>query len=338
MEKHGNIKGCIRNMTINEIARLAEVSRATVSRYLNNGYVSEEKKERIRKVIEETGYTPSSQAQTLRTKKTKLIGVILPKIHSEAVSRMTAGISEVLMKEGYHLLLANTGNDEKEELHYLNIFAENYVDGVILIATVFTSEHRKRLAALKVPVVILAQRLAGYSCVYQDDFGAARQLCGMLLKKSSHTAYLGVTTKDEAAGLSRKEGYLQAFREMKREPDENLMEEVAFSMEAAYEGMKKLYEKDRKIDGVFCATDNIAFGAMEYLQEIGKKMPEEIRIAGIGDSAVGRLTVPKLTSVHFHYKTSGMEAARILMEMLRGKEDIRRELKMGFSLVKRESV
>ena len=103
-------------MNINEIARLAGVSRATVSRYLNKGYVSEEKKERIRKVIEETGYNPSSQAQMLRTKKTKIIGVIIPKINSESISRMVAGISLVLSKEGYHLLLANTDNNEEEEL------------------------------------------------------------------------------------------------------------------------------------------------------------------------------------------------------------------------------
>lgn len=82
-------------MNIKEIADMAGVSRATVSRYLNDGYVSEEKRERIRRVIEETGYQPSSQAQTLRTRKTKLVGVILPKINSDSVSRMVAGITGV---------------------------------------------------------------------------------------------------------------------------------------------------------------------------------------------------------------------------------------------------
>ena len=103
-------------MNINEIAKLAGVSRATVSRYLNEGYVSEEKKERIRAVIEKTGYQPSTQAQTLRTKKTRLVGVILPKINSDTVSRMVAGISDVLSKNGYQLLLANTNNDIAEVL------------------------------------------------------------------------------------------------------------------------------------------------------------------------------------------------------------------------------
>ena len=79
-------------MNINEIAALAGVSRATVSRYLNNGYVSAEKREQIRKVIEETGYQPSAQAQMLRTKKTGFIGVIIPKINSDSISRMVQGI------------------------------------------------------------------------------------------------------------------------------------------------------------------------------------------------------------------------------------------------------
>ena len=87
-------------MNINEIAKLAGVSRATVSRYLNDGYVSAEKRQIIRRVIEETGYQPSSQAQMLRTKKTKLVGVILPKINSNTISREVAGISDILTQKG----------------------------------------------------------------------------------------------------------------------------------------------------------------------------------------------------------------------------------------------
>ena len=148
-------------MNINEIARLAGVSRATVSRYLNDGYVSEEKRERIKKVIEETGYQPSSQAQMLRTKKTRLVGVILPKINSDTVSRMVAGISDVLSRSGYQLLLANTNNDLEEELKYLKVFKDNHVDGILFIGTIFTAKHKKLLRECKVPLVILGQRLEG---------------------------------------------------------------------------------------------------------------------------------------------------------------------------------
>ena len=93
-------------MNIAEIAKMAGVSKAAVSRYLNNGYISEEKREAIRKVVEETGYRPSVQAQTLRTRKTRMIGVIVPKISSTSVARVVEGILSTLNERGYQMLLA----------------------------------------------------------------------------------------------------------------------------------------------------------------------------------------------------------------------------------------
>ena len=103
-------------MNISEIAKMAGVSSSAVSRYLNHGYVSEEKKAAIQKVIEETGYRPSAQAQMLRTKKTKLIGVIMPKINSASLGSVVAGIHSVLEENGYKRLLADTRNNPQKEL------------------------------------------------------------------------------------------------------------------------------------------------------------------------------------------------------------------------------
>ena len=172
-------------MTINEIAQMAGVSRATVSRYLNDGYVSDEKRERIAAVIRKTGYTPSVSAQLLRSHHTNFIGVIIPKLNSDSISRMADGISRKLAKEGYQLLLACTENDEKKELKYLSLFQENNVDGIILFGTIFTPEHRKLLKSLDVPVVILAQHETGFSCIYSDDYTAAHEL-GTHLAKTAH--------------------------------------------------------------------------------------------------------------------------------------------------------
>ena len=135
-------------MNISEIAKLAGVSSAAVSRYFNNGYISEEKKEAIRKVVEQTGYRPSIQAQTLRTKKTKMIGVIVPKIASASIGKIVEGVLSVLNESGYQMLLAVTQNDPKKELEYLSAFNDKQVDGVILAATVVTAEHKKILKNL----------------------------------------------------------------------------------------------------------------------------------------------------------------------------------------------
>ena len=114
------------------------------------------------------------QAQMMRTRRTKQIGVILPKLSSESCARMVEGISRVLDEQGYQLLLVNTANDNTREVRAMDMLRHDAVDGIILIASIFTPEHEAVLESLKIPVVILGQQHPGYSCVYHDDFSAAR--------------------------------------------------------------------------------------------------------------------------------------------------------------------
>ncbi len=231
-------------MNIKEIADMAGVSRATVSRYLNDGYVSEEKRERIRRVIEETGYQPSSQAQTLRTRKTKLVGVILPKINSDSVSRMVAGISDVLNKNNYRMILANTANQVEEELKYLALFQENQVDGVILIGTIFTKKHLKLMKDYKVPIVVLGQKLEGYACVYQDEVHACRELTEHMLPSAKTVAYIGVTQKAEAADGEKQAESSGSVKEEKRPASaeaEKTAQAVKIGKEAAHRDPNTVY-------------------------------------------------------------------------------------------------
>ena len=324
-------------MNINEIAKLAGVSRATVSRYLNDGYVSEEKREKIKKVIEETGYQPSVQAQTLRTKKTSLVGVVLPKINSDTISREVAGISDVLTARGYQMILANTNNNLEEELKYLSLFKERQVDGVVFIATMFTKKHKQMLKDYKVPIVILGQHLEGYPCVYQDDYRAAALVTEKLLEKGTKFAYIGVTERDEAVGQKRRKGFEAALRKKNIEVPSERFKEGSFTMDSGYEKACELFEKDPSIDSVVCATDTMAIGAMMYLKELGLRIPEDVQVAGIGDGVSGKIVEPKLTTVHFYYKTSGREAAAMLVDLLEQDKSVCKEIKMSCELVERES-
>src|SRR5699024_7834856 len=133
-----------------------------------------------------------------------------------------AGISDVITKYGYMMLLANTNNDEKEELKYLQLFRDNQVDGIIFIATVFTKKHIKLLKECKVPVVILGQRLSGYSCVYQDDYNASFDITSKMIEKGKKIGYIGVIEKDEAAGKNRKKGFIDALKHSGIEIDTSL--------------------------------------------------------------------------------------------------------------------
>lgn len=325
-------------MDINQIAQMAGVSRATVSRYLNDGYVSQEKRAAIRRVIEKTGYVPSRQAKTLRTGKTNVVGVIIPKINSASVSRMVAGITPVLNEAGYQVLLANTSNDEKREVEFLHLFSEkNQVDGVILIATVVTPEHRAAIASLPVPVVVLDQNVECCSCVFQNDLDAMHDVAAIALRSSKHPAYIGVFEEDVAVGQMRRKGFLAACAEAGIEVPECAMRVAEFTVDSGYEQAEALLEEYPELDGIVCATDSIAYGALTCLREYGHRVPDEVVVTGIDDSEISQIVTPTLTTVHNHYKTSGTEAARMLVGFMTGEEYVSRKIKMGYEVVTRNS-
>ena len=325
-------------MNIGEIAKMAGVSKAAVSRYFNQGYVSEEKREAIRRVVEQTGYRPSVQAQTLRTKKTKMVGVILPKMDSASMGSVVSGILAALNEKGYQLLLADTQNNPKKELEYLELFDDKQVDGVILAATVFTSGHRKTLKSMNVPVVIVGQKMSGCHCVYHDDYHSIYDMTAILLEKGrKNLAYIGVLQQDKAVGAERYKGFCDAVCEGGYEQLKEQMVISGFSIEDGYEAVKKLMETYKNLDGVVCATDEIAIGAMQYLKSIHVDIPGQMMVTGHGDSILAKVTTPTLTTVHFSYEESGMEAARMLLKLLDKEESAVREIKLGYHLVEQQT-
>lgn len=325
-------------MDINEIARLAGVSRATVSRYLNDGYVSQEKRQLISRVIKETGYVPSQSAQQLRTGKTNLIGVVIPKINSQSVARMVAGITEGFIGTNYHTLLSNTNNDPSEEIRCLCAFAERpRIDGAILLATVITDEHIQALKALTVPVVILGQHLDGFSCVYHNDYRATFDVTRLALREAKHPAYIGVRDDDVAAGVRRHQGFIDACHSMKVEPSPQTQLTGDFSVESGYLCCEQIMDTDPRTDSIVCATDSMAFGALACLREYGHRVPEEVQVAGIGDSELSQIISPSLTSAHLFYKTSGLEATKMLLQAMDEGDEIPRQLKMGYEVYARNS-
>ena len=201
-------------MTIKEIAQLAQVSSAAVSRYLNGGYISEEKKERIRATIENTGYHPSAQARNLRTKRARLIGVVAPRLSSESVARVTDGIGEVLAEKQFQMLLTVTNNQSDKELETMRLF-ENYpVDGIILIATVISRKHEVFFEQSRVPIVVIGQYTDKANCVYHDDYGAAKALAEKISSSGQkEIAYIGVTGDGRVAGQAREDGFRDGLRE-----------------------------------------------------------------------------------------------------------------------------
>lgn len=325
-------------MNITEFALYAGVSKASVSRYFNGGYLSEDKRQRIAAAVQATGYRPSMQAQMLRTRRTRQVGVILPKLSSESCARMVEGIGSVLEQQGYQLLLINTANDSAKEVQALDLLRQHTVDGIILIATIFTPEHQAALDSLRLPLVILGQKYPGRCCVFHDDFGAARAATALMLEKGRRApGYLGVTLLDKAAGMARREGFEAALRAAGLTPRLQRMSIAQFNMESGYAQAQRLLEQEPHLDCLFCATDSIALGALQYCRARRIRVPEDLMLASVGDSKAGRVAYVPLTSARLHYRTAGQDAARLLMELLADPHAVVRSQELGFELHRRAS-
>ena len=326
-------------MNISEIAKLAGVSPSAVSRYLNNGYLSVEKRENIRKVIEETGYRPLAQAQVLRTRKTKTVGVILPKIDSFAIGSVVSGIDSVLEPKGFQILLADTHNDPAKELEYLDSLDEQRVDGVILIGTIFTPKHLAILKKSRVPIIVVGQHLSGTSCVYHDDYHAFYDITRMMIDKGCRRlGYIGVLPQDKAVGQERSRAYCNAVQKAGLEDQAKHMAISDFSIRSGQEKAQELLEAYGPLDALVCATDTIAAGAMLYLKSQGIRIPEDIRISGQGGAELCEVTTPTITTIRYYYEESGSNAAALLLERLENPDTPKKEIKLGYMIVENESI
>lgn len=321
-------------MTIADIAKLAGVSNAAVSRYFNHGYISEEKREAIRRVIEETGYQPSLQAQTLRTGKTKTIGVIAPKMSSASLGSVIEGVLSVLNEKGYQMLLSVTQNDLKREIEYLRAFDDKRVDGIVLLASVFTPEHKKVLKNMNVPVIVLGQKFDGQYCVFHDDYHGMYDLTKLVIDKGrKKIGYMGVMAQDKAAGFERHRGFRAAMEDAGLEVRDEHCIIAKFSAQSGYEKAEEMLKRYPDMDGLICATDEIAIGAMQYFLSHGISVPEDIYIAGQGDSMLARVAGHSISTVHYSYKKSGEVAANMLMEILTTGETAVKEIMLGYYIV-----
>lgn len=325
-------------MTITEIAKMAGVAPATVSRYLNEGYVSEQKREIIRQVIEKTGYKPQSSARAMRTGKSNLIAVIVPKLDSESISNMVNGITASLASSGYNPIIANTSNSTEKELEFLRIFKDGDADGVILTATVLTQEHYKIMRSYNKPVIVLAQYDKHNSCVYYDDFDAAYKVVSHMANRGcKKIANISVLKSDKSAGEARIEGFKQALADNHLKYTDSLMIESGFNIGDGYTAMQDLIDRGAEFDGVFCATDSIAFGANSCLADNGFKVPDQVKIAGIGGSRLATVIRPAITTAALPYTKGGEEASKLLLEQLKEKSDIVKQCRLGSELIIRSS-
>ena len=326
----------MKKLTIVDIAKMAGVGTTTVSRYFNGGNLKKETRERIKEIVDKYNYTPNTFAKALKSTDSKIIGVIVPCLHSFVSGNTLKYLDKELKDNNYETLIMNANFDENKQLEYIKKLARMNVDGIILLPTTMTKTYESTIKSVDVPVVMLGQEGEYTYSVEYNDFNAARDLTNYVLA-SGHKkiAYLGVGEDDIAVGYYRKLGVLRALEKYNLEPENILI--TNFGMEEGYEIVKENIEKLKEDSCLICATDNLAYGAIKALEEEGLNVGEDYSVAAFGDYTSSALLKSPLTTIKFDLKDAAKQTVDMLLNIIK-KEETAMKLLIGYELKTRDSV
>lgn len=305
-------------LTLDDLAALSGVSRATISRVINGGPVSEATRTRVLEVLERTGYRPTLAARTLASGRSGVVGVVMhvePRLLFEDpyFSQLLQGMSDVLADQATGMMLW-LGNRSKEDT-LENILRVGLLDGVIVTAHWLDDPLVDGLLAAPLPTVLIGHRRHDRSAswVDVDNLTAADTLTTHLIdigrRRIGHITGLA----GSVAGEDRRTGYLQAMARAGL-PTDDLVVPGDFTTPAGREGATVLL--DRGVDAIFCGNDSAAVGALEAITARGLRVPDDVALAGFDDLAFAAHTDPPLTTVRQQVARQGAEAANALFALL----------------------
>lgn len=318
-------------LTMEEFARLVGVSRATVSRALNNHpRVATNTKERIRAAMEEYQYWPNGLARSLVTRRTGMVGVVTAGITSPYHSAIIQAISDELYEWEYSAMFAFSAGSIERERIYLRMLRERQVDG--LLVSLLMNDRReyenadivRRLNDEGTPVVLTDRyfRDLNMDCVIHNLYGAAKQavdyLIGLGHKKIGYlcSALHRQKTDGRLFGDDRLEGYRSGLADAGIPFDEELIAETWHSIDGGYEGAKKLLAIKPRPTAIFCYTDLLAIGALRTMHDAGLNVPRDMSIVGCDDSDLATYAEVPLTTIRLAKEELGRQAVRMLVEKI----------------------
>lgn len=321
--------------SIREVAKRAGVSPATVSRVINGtARVDEEKRERVEKAIEETGFRPNELARALYRKSSKIIGVIVPDIENPFFSELAKAIEKEAYEQEYRILLCNSDDQKEKELANLQMLAQLQADGVILMTN--TGEKSQSYEAVSMPIVFVDRRLdeMGQTSVIEADHYAGGKLAAEHLIACGCRKITCIRGPQElSSGKKRYEGYREVCRQY------SMKERFVDSTYKYEDGAKAAEEVLRRYpdtDGIIACNDMTAVSVYKVLQKRGYRVPDDIQIIGFDGVKFGRFLTPELTTVAQPIKEMGKCAVQMILGTV--KELPRdREMKFPVMLIKGET-
>jgi LacI family transcriptional regulator len=329
-------------ITLDDIAKLAGVSRATVSRVVNNHpNVSAKKRLHVQKIIDETGYHPNLAARSLASQRTKLLGLVIPRsVHGFFTDpyfpRLVEGITQACNQYGYTLSLSLFYSEEDEQEFFPRLTRKGLMDGIIVQATGL-GERFSDISDWKVPYVFAGRPMgiSGVSYVDVDNKSGAYNAVVHLAQHGYKKIAIVTGALNTTAGLDRLEGYRQAMNDRSLRLSDALIAEGDFTEMGAYYAAKRLIPYGP--EAIFSSSDTMAIGIMRALQEEGMQVPADIALVGFDDLLPATLSGPQLTTIRQPVRRFGFQAVETLLDIIENGPEPPRRIMFDTELVIRGS-
>lgn len=317
----------MKEVTIYDIARETGVSPATVSRALkNNPAISDKVKRKIKEKAESMGYRTNTFASNLRTKRTDTLGIIVPRLDSNFMSTVLAGIEKVANENGYNLIITQSFESQKKEVSNSVTLFNSRVDGLIVSLSSDSTDisHFKRYIDKHIPLLFFDRVCTRFDCanVVIDNTKLGYETTMHLIAQGC-TRILHVTGNQNCnVYTERHNGYKTALLENNFQYDPSLVIETGLKIDDGSDIANKILEMDIMPDGLFIANDACAAGVMSVLKAKGIKIPEDIAIAGFNNDPISRLVEQPPTTVNYPGYDMGEMVAKLMINHLKGISDL----------------
>ncbi|GAP08061.1 transcriptional regulator, LacI family [Anaerolinea thermolimosa] len=307
--------------TIQDVARRAGVAPITASRVINNnGYASQDVRQRVLRAVEELGYVPNTLARSLRSRRTNTLALILTDITNPFFTTVARGVEDAASDAGYTVIFCNTDENEDEEQKYLNLLLQKRVDGILLVPA--RSGHGAIQSALAqgVPLVVIDRRVANepVDVVRCDSEGGAYALTRRLIRSGYQRIALLNGPKGVSTAEDRAAGYLRALAEAGLQ-EHALVFYGHFTQASGAEMTTRALLHQPPPQALFAANNFIAIGALQKIRELDVRIPEDLALVGFDDLPPALVTFPFLTVVAQPAYEMGQRAARMLIDRLEGR-------------------
>ena len=321
VESRGGPKRVLRQPSIKDIARLAQVSHPTVSRALQNSpLVNEKTAARIRKIAEESGYRASAVARGLVTRRTQTIGLVVTSVADPFTSEVVSGIEQTASDHGYSVFLADSNADPEREQRVVRQFAERRVDGIIVTSSRVGALYLPLLSEMMVPIVLLNDQYPGafvHSVMIANVEGSRAVTEHLIGLGHRRIGYVG-DQLGYASDAERLAGYRQALEAAGIGFSAELVSNGDSKPEAAIKAADRLLGLAEPPTAVCCYNDMTALGVLRAIHMRGLRVPDDISVTGFDDLFVAAYTEPPLTTVRQPMRRMGQLAMENLFKLMSG--------------------